>query len=55
MFFLMDLGGIAILFLGIYLGIKFDKWFGKNHRNLHALYALLGVHDQESAVAAIKR
>jgi hypothetical protein len=53
MFFLFDLGGIAILALGIYLGVKFDKWFGKNHRNLHAIYKHLGVYTQEDALDKI--
>lgn len=50
MFFLLDLGGVAILCLGIYLGAKFDKWFGKNHRNLRAIYHKLGVHSQDEAL-----
>jgi hypothetical protein len=53
MFFLFDLGGIAILALGIYLGVKFDKWFGKNHHNLHVIYKQLGVTTQEDAISKI--
>jgi hypothetical protein len=53
MFFLLDLSGVAILILGVYLGVKFDKWFGKNHRYLHALYKHLGVGTQEEAIAKI--
>jgi hypothetical protein len=53
MFFLLDLGGIAIFILGIVVGLKFDTWFGKNHRNLHSVYRHLGVETQEDAIAKI--
>lgn len=53
MFFLLDLSGIAVLACGFYVGTKFDKWFGKNHKNLHQIYHHLGVNDQEEAIAVI--
>jgi len=53
MFFLLDLGGLAILLLGIYVGTKLDTWFGKNHRHLRAIYHRLGVHDQDEAMAKL--
>ena len=55
MFFLLDISGLALFAVGFYLGMKFDKWFGKNHKNLHQLYHHLGVNNQEDAKAAIDR
>jgi hypothetical protein len=53
MMFLFDLGGIAILLLGVFVGTKLDKWFGSNHRHLHAIYRHLGVTSYEDAIAKI--
>lgn len=53
MFLFLGLSELAILAVGLFVGMKLDKWFGKNHRNLHAIYKHLDVHTQEEAIAKI--
>jgi hypothetical protein len=53
MFFLFDISCLSVLAVGFFVGMKWDKWFGKNHRNLHQIYHHLGVHNQDDAMAVI--
>lgn len=53
MFFFLGMSEFCTIAVGIYVGMKIDKWFGSNHKNLHALYHKLGVDNQEDAIAAI--